>query len=128
MGIKGLILNDGVFREGDLFLNADLIPTKNVMNEGIDQILRVGTHMKVCNNTIESGSESVYAAGNFSVQSYKGSEFQSSFSRSYRQGECAGINMAGSVSEYDCYKEVNRFKILGIDVAFGGIFPVSGVS
>lgn len=125
--LKGVLLDSGVFREADLFINAasENYENKLAMSAGIstDSGIAVDRFMK-------TSADSVFAAGK-NISQYMGLNFEFSelsFCSSYHQGMCAGKNMAGEENIYLCHKEVRTVKLFGVIICCGGFFPQSDSS
>jgi len=117
---RGLIMEDGAE------IGADLI----IISAGIRPYAGLGSKLGlavnkglVVNDMMETGIKDIYAAGD--LIEHRG-VFYGIWPASEKQGEIAGINMAGGNSLYEGTTVSNVLKIVGIDLAAAGDIDADG--
>ncbi len=116
----GLRLEDGRSLEGDLVLiSAGVRPN-------LDLAQKIGLEVDkgvLVNDRLETGIPDIYAAGDL-IQ-HRG-VFYGIWPASEKQGQIAGINMAGGNATYEGTVMSNRLKVVGIDLVSAGDIDVEG--
>jgi nitrite reductase (NADH) large subunit len=117
---RGLALEDGVE------INADLI----IISAGVRPSAGLGRKLGLTvnkgllvNDRMETGINGIYAAGD--LIEHKGI-FYGIWPAAQRQGEVAGINMAGGNEVYEGTTMSNVLKVAGIDLAAAGDIDADG--
>jgi nitrite reductase (NADH) large subunit len=118
--VEGLTLEDGTCIPCDMILISAGVRPNLALAEGLGLEIDKGV---IVNDRMETGIDSVYAAGDL-VQ-HRG-RFYGIWPAAEKQGEIAGINMAGGAELYEGTVMSNRLKVVGIDLVSSGEIDVEG--
>ena len=117
---QGLVLEDGTKIDSDLIIiSAGIRPSSEL---GMKLGLAVNKGL-IVNDMMETGIKDIYAAGD--LIEHRG-VFYGIWPASEKQGEIAGINMAGGNAIYEGTTMSNVLKIVGIDIAAAGDIDADG--
>jgi len=117
---QGLVLEDGTKIDSDLIIiSAGIRPSSGL---GMKLGLAVNKGL-IVNDMMETGIKDIYAAGD--LIEHRG-VFYGIWPASEKQGEIAGINMAGGNAIYEGTTMSNVLKIVGIDIAAAGDIDADG--
>jgi nitrite reductase (NADH) large subunit len=117
---QGLVLEDGTKIDSDLIIiSAGIRPSSGL---GMKLGLAVNRGL-IVNDMMETGIKDIYAAGD--LIEHRG-VFYGIWPASEKQGEIAGINMAGGNALYEGTTMSNVLKIVGIDIAAAGDIDADG--
>ncbi len=118
--VEGLVLEDGTS------INCDMILISAGVRPNLELSQRLGLEIDkgvIVNDRMETKIASICAAGDL-VQ-HRG-RFYGIWPAAERQGEVAGINMAGGEELYEGTVMSNRLKVVGIDLVSSGEIDVDG--
>ena len=118
--VEGLVLEDGTS------INCDMILISAGVRPNLELAQRLGLEIDkgvIVNDRMETKIAFIYAAGDL-VQ-HRG-RFYGIWPAAERQGEIAGINMAGGEELYEGTVMSNRLKVVGIDLVSSGEIDVDG--
>jgi nitrite reductase (NADH) large subunit len=118
--VEGLSLEDGTYISCDMILISAGVRPNLTLAERLGLEIDKGVAV---NDRMETGIASVYAAGDL-VQ-HRG-RFYGIWPAAEKQGEIAGINMAGGGELYEGTVMSNRLKVVGIDLVSSGEIDVEG--
>ncbi len=118
--VKGLALKNGSSIPCDMILISAGVRPNLKLAQGMG--LEIGEGV-IVNDRMETGIASIYAAGDL-IQ-HRG-RFYGIWPAAERQGEVAGINMAGGEELYEGTVMSNRLKVAGIDLVSSGQIDVEG--
>jgi nitrite reductase (NADH) large subunit len=118
--VRGLLLEDGTKIQCDLVIISAGVRPRAELGEKLGLTMNKGL---VVNDRMETGTDDIYAAGD--VIEHRGM-FYGIWHASQKQGEIAGINMAGGASTYEGTTVSNTLKVLGIDLASAGDIDPEG--
>lgn len=111
---KGLRLEDGTEIEGDLIIISAGVRPQAGLCKGLGLTINKGV---VVNDRMETETKDIYAAGD--LIEHRGM-FYGIWPAAQKQGEVAGINMAGGSAVYEGTTMSNMLKVVGIDLAAAG--------
>lgn len=112
--VEGVLLKDG------RIVNGEMVIVSAGVKPNIDLAKALGIELEngiIVNERLETMKNSIYAAGD--VAQFKGRCF-GIWPAAQRQGEIAGINMAGGDAIYEGTIISNTLKVLGIDLTSSG--------
>ncbi len=118
--VEGLALEDGTCISCDMILISAGVRPNLELAQGLGLEIDKGV---IVNDRMETNSASIYAAGDL-VQHRD--HFYGIWPAAERQGEVAGINMAGGEELYEGTVMSNRLKVVGIDLVSSGEIDVEG--
>jgi len=118
--VEGLALEDGTSIASDMVLISAGVRPNLELAQSLALEIEKGV---IVNDRMETGIASIYAAGDL-VQ-HRG-QFYGIWPAAERQGEVAGINMAGGEELYAGTVMSNRLKVVGIDLVSSGEIDVDG--
>jgi len=118
--VEGLVLEDGTQIPCDMILISAGVRPNLELAQGLGLEIDKGV---VVNDRMETKIASIYAAGDL-IQ-HRG-RFYGIWPAAERQGEVAGINMAGGEATYEGTVMSNRLKVVGIDLVSAGEIDVEG--
>jgi nitrite reductase (NADH) large subunit len=120
--VQGLVLEDGTKIDCDLIIiSAGVRPSAEL---GKKQGLTVNKGL-IVNDRMKTDIEGIYAAGD--LIEHRGM-FYGIWPAAQKQGEVAGINMAGGDALYEGTTMSNVLKVVGIDLASAGDIDADGKS
>lgn len=117
---------EGLVLEGGGYIHCDMILISAGVRPNLELAQRLGLEIDkgvIVNDRMETKIASIYAAGDL-VQ-HRG-RFYGIWPAAERQGEVAGINMAGGEELYEGTVMSNRLKVVGIDLVSSGEIDVDG--
>ncbi len=117
---KGLRLEDGTEIEGDLIIISAGVRPQAGLCKGLGLAISKGV---VVNDRMETEIKDIYAAGD--LVEHRGM-FYGIWPAAQKQGEVAGINMAGGNAVYEGTTMSNVLKVVGIDLAAAGDIDADG--
>ena len=115
---------EGLVLEGGTCIHCDMILISAGVRPNLELAQRLGLEIDkgvIVNDRMETKIASIYAAGDL-VQ-HRG-RFYGIWPAAERQGEVAGINMAGGEELYEGTVMSNRLKVVGIDLVSSGEIDV----
>jgi nitrite reductase (NADH) large subunit len=118
--VESLALEDGTLIPCDMILISAGVRPSLELAQGLGLEIDKGV---VVNDRMETKIASIYAAGDL-IQ-HRG-RFYGIWPAAERQGEVAGINMAGGEATYEGTVMSNRLKVVGIDLVSAGEIDVEG--
>lgn len=118
--VEGLALDDGTYIPCDMILISAGVRPNLELAQGLGLEIDKGV---IVNDRTETNSAAIYAAGDL-VQHRV--HFYGIWPAAERQGEVAGINMAGGEELYEGTVMSNRLKVVGIDLVSSGEIDVEG--
>ena len=118
--VEGLGLEDGTSISCDMILISAGVRPNLELAQGLGLEIDKGV---IVNDRMEANSASVYAAGDLGQHR---EHFYGIWPAAERQGEVAGINMAGGEELYESTVMSNRLKVVGIDLVSSGEIDVEG--
>jgi nitrite reductase (NADH) large subunit len=118
--VESLALEDGTRIPCDMILISAGVRPNLELAQGLGLEIDKGV---VVNDRMETNIASLYAAGDL-IQ-HRG-RFYGIWPAAERQGEIAGINMAGGEATYEGTVMSNRLKVVGIDLVSAGEIDVEG--
>jgi nitrite reductase (NADH) large subunit len=118
--VKGLVLEDGTILECDMIIISAGVRARANLAKKIGLTMQKG--IKV-NDRMETEIKDIYAAGD--VIEHR-NVFYGIWHASQKQGEVAGINMAGGDALYEGTTPSNILKVVGIDLAAAGDIDAEG--
>jgi nitrite reductase (NADH) large subunit len=116
----GLLLDDGTSIEGDFFIISAGVRPRADLCEKLDLPISKGV---VVNDRMETQVQDIFAAGDLIEHRER---FYGIWFAAQKQGEVAGINMAGGNALYGGTTMSNVLKVVGIDLAAAGDIDVEG--
>jgi nitrite reductase (NADH) large subunit len=116
--VEGLTLEDGTQIPSDMILISAGVRPNLELAQALDLEIDKGV---IINDRMETGITSIYAAGD--LVEHRG-RFYGIWPAAERQGEVAGINMAGGEELYEGTVMSNRLKVVGIDLVSSGEIDV----
>jgi len=119
---KGLRLEDGTEIEGDLIIISAGVRPQAGLCKGLGLTINKGV---VVNDRMETETKDIYAAGD--LIEHRGM-FYGIWPAAQKQGEVAGMNMAGGSAVYEGTTMSNMLKVVGIDLAAAGDIDAEGKS
>lgn len=119
-GVKGLLLEDGTRIDGDLIIISAGVRPQSGLCKGLGLTIGKGV---VVNDRMETEIKDIYAAGD--LIEHRGM-FYGIWPAAQKQGEVAGINMAGGNAVYEGTMMSNMLKVVGIDLAAAGDIDADG--
>jgi len=117
---QGLVLEDGTKIDSDLIIISAGIRSSSGLGMKLGLAVNKGL---IVNDMMETGIKDIYAAGD--LIEHRG-VFYGIWPASEKQGEIAGINMAGGNAIYEGTTMSNVLKIVGIDIAAAGDIDADG--
>ncbi len=124
--IQGKEKAEGLVLEGGQILPCDMVLISAGVRPNLDLARQLGLAVDkgvLVNDRLETQVPDVYAAGD--VIEHRG-VFYGIWPASEKQGEIAGINMAGGSALYEGTVMSNRLKVVGIDLVSSGDIDVDG--
>ena len=118
--VEGLRLKDGRMVEGQMVIISAGVRPNLQLAKGIGLETKNGI---LVNDRLETKREGVFAAGD--VAEHRGRSY-GIWPAAQRQGEIAGVNMAGGNSVYEGTVVSNRLKVVGIDLTAAGEIDPEG--
>jgi nitrite reductase (NADH) large subunit len=118
--VEALILKDGTRIDCDMILISAGIRCNALLAKKLSLPLEKGV---IVNDRMETGIPDVYAAGD--IVQHKGI-FYGIWAAAEKQGEVAGINMAGGNAEYQGTTVSNTLQVAGIDICAAGEIDAEG--
>jgi len=112
--VEGLLLEDGTRIDGDLVIISAGVRPQAGLCKSLGLTISKGV---VVNDRMETEIKDIYAAGD--LVEHRG-VFYGIWPAAQKQGEVAGINMAGGNAIYDGTTMSNFLKVVGIDLAAAG--------
>jgi nitrite reductase (NADH) large subunit len=116
----GILLEDGARIDGDLIIISAGVRPRVELAEKSALTIKRGV---VVNDRMETGTKYIYAAGDLIEHRER---FYGIWPAARKQGEVAGINMAGGSALYDGTTMANILKVVGIDLASAGDIDADG--
>jgi nitrite reductase (NADH) large subunit len=116
----GIVLEDGRDIRGDLIIVSAGVRPRGELAQDLGLSINKGVAV---NDMMETGRENVYAAGD--LVEHQGN-FYGIWPAARKQGEIAGINMAGGSAVYGGTTLSNKLKVVGIDLAAAGNIDADG--
>jgi len=110
----GVLLEDGTHIEGDMVIVSAGIRPRSELADMLGLESKKGV---IVNDRMETGRENIYAAGDLIEHRER---FYGIWPAAEKQGETAGINMAGGDSTYEGTTMSNVLKVVGVDLAAAG--------
>jgi nitrite reductase (NADH) large subunit len=117
---EGLILDDGTHIDCDMIIISAGARPNSLLAQKLDLPIEKGV---IINNRMETGIPDIYAAGDL-VQ--HNGIFYGIWPAAEKQGEVAGINMAGGNTEYHGTTVSITLKVAGIDLCAAGEIDIEG--
>jgi nitrite reductase (NADH) large subunit len=117
---NGLLLEDGTAIDGDLVIISAGVRPQAELCKKIGLTVNKGV---VVNDRMETEVQDVYAAGDLIEHRER---FYGIWPAAQKQGEVAGINMAGGDAVYEGTTMSNVLKVVGIDLAAAGDIDADG--
>ncbi|MBI4682433.1 MAG: NAD(P)/FAD-dependent oxidoreductase [Nitrospirae bacterium] len=118
--VKGLLLEDGTRIDSDLIIISAGVRPQAGLCKGLGLTISKGA---VINDRMETEIKDIYAAGD--LVEHRGM-FYGIWPAAQKQGEIAGINMAGGNAVYEGTTMSNMLKVVGIDLAAAGDIDADG--
>jgi len=118
--VEGLRFKDGRMVEGQMVIISAGVRPNLQLAKGIGLETKNGI---LVNDRLETKREGVFAAGD--VAEHRGRSY-GIWPAAQRQGEIAGVNMAGGNSVYEGTVVSNRLKVVGIDLTAAGEIDPEG--
>ncbi|MBI5664281.1 MAG: NAD(P)/FAD-dependent oxidoreductase [Nitrospirae bacterium] len=118
----GLLLEDGTRVDGDLIIVSAGVRPQAELAKKLGLPVNKGV---VVNDRMETETKDIYAAGD--LIEHRGM-FYGIWPAAQKQGEIAGINMAGGNAVYEGTTMSNVLKVVGIDLAAAGDIDADGKS
>ncbi|MCL4492108.1 MAG: FAD-dependent oxidoreductase [Nitrospirae bacterium] len=118
--VEGLLLDDGGLIRGDMIITSTGVRSETSLLEGIGVKLGVGVPV---NDRMETDVADIYAAGD--LAEHRGI-FYGIWPAAEKQGEIAGINMAGGNAIYEGTLRSNILKVAGLDLLSAGELNAEG--
>jgi nitrite reductase (NADH) large subunit len=118
--VKGLLLEDGTSIDGDLIIISAGVRPQSELCKKLGLKISKGV---VVNDRMETEIKDIYAAGD--LIEHRGI-FYGIWPAAHKQGEVAGLNMAGGNAVYEGTTMSNVLKVVGIDLAAGGDIDADG--
>jgi nitrite reductase (NADH) large subunit len=119
-GVKGLLLEDGTEIGGDLIIISAGVRPQADLCKRLGLTISKGV---VVNDRMETEIKDIYAAGD--LIEHRGM-FYGIWPAARKQGEIAGVNMAGGDAVYEGTTMSNILKVVGIDLAAAGDIDAEG--
>jgi nitrite reductase (NADH) large subunit len=119
-GAKGLRLEDGTEIDGDLIIVSAGVRPQAALCKSLGLTISKGVAV---NDRMETEIKDIYAAGD--LIEHRGM-FYGIWPAAQKQGETAGINMAGGNALYEGTTMSNMLKVVGIDLAAAGDIDADG--
>lgn len=116
-----VILEDGTVIQGDLVIISAGVRPRAELPEKLGMTMNKGV---MVNDRMETEAKGIYAAGDLIVHRDR---FYGIWPAAEKQGEVAGINMAGGTASYEGTTISNVLKVVGIDLAAAGDIDDDGV-
>jgi nitrite reductase (NADH) large subunit len=116
----GVLLEDGTKIDGDLIIMSAGVRPRAEMAEKSGLTIKRGV---VVNDRMETGTKDIYAAGDLIEHRERSYGI---WPAARKQGEVAGINMAGGSALYEGTTMANILKVAGIDLASAGDIDADG--
>jgi len=119
--VEALVLDDGTR------IGCDMIIISAGVRYNPMLALKLGLPVEkgvIVNNKMETGIPDIYAAGDFIQHN---GVFYGTWTAAEKQGEVAGINMAGGNAEYHGTIISNTLKVAGIDICAAGDIDAEGL-
>ena len=116
----GVLLEDGAHVEGDMVIVSAGIRPRSELADALGLQSDKGVQV---NDRMETGRENIFAAGD--LIEHKG-KFYGIWQAAEKQGEVAGINMAGGQAMYEGTTISNVLKVVGVDLAAAGDIDPEG--
>ncbi len=117
---EGLLLNDGTRIDCDMVIISAGVRPKSVLAQVLGLKIEKGV---IVDDRMSTGIPDVYAAGDLIQHS---GVFYGLWPAAEKQGEVAGINMAGGHALYHGTPISNRLKVVGIDLVAAGDIDADG--
>jgi nitrite reductase (NADH) large subunit len=111
---EGISLEDGTGIDGDLVIVSAGVRPRAGLAEQLGLTINKGL---VVNDRMETGINGIYAAGDLIEHRER---FYGIWPAAQKQGEIAGINMAGGEAVYEGTTMSNVLKVVGVDLAAAG--------
>jgi len=118
--VEALILDDGTRIDCNMIVISAGVRHNSLLTQRLDLPVEKGV---IVNNKMETGIPYIYAAGDL-VQ--HNSIFYGIWPAAEKQGEVAGINMAGGNTEYQGTTISNTLRVAGIDLCAAGDIDAEG--
>ena len=118
--VEALILDDGTRIDCNMIVISAGVRHNSLLTQRLDLPVEKGV---IVNNKMETGIPDIYAAGDL-VQ--HNSIFYGIWPAAEKQGEVAGINMAGGNTEYQGTTISNTLSVAGIDLCAAGDIDAEG--
>jgi nitrite reductase (NADH) large subunit len=118
--VEGLRLKDGRTVEGQMVIVSAGVKPNIKLAQTMGLVTRNGI---LVNDRLETKAEGIFAAGD--VAEHRG-RYYGIWPASQRQGEAAGVNMAGGNALYEGTVVSNTLKVVGIDLASSGEIDPEG--
>lgn len=118
---RGILLEDGTAIDGDMIIISAGVRPRAGLAQKIGMSINKGV---VVNDRMETAVEGIYAAGD--LIEHRGM-FYGLWNAAEKQGEVAGINMAGGDALYEGTTMSNVLKVVGVDLAAAGDIDDAGV-
>ncbi len=119
--VEALVLEDGTLIDCDMILISAGVRYNPLLALKLGLPVEKGV---IVNNKMETGIPDIYAAGDLIQHN---GIFYGIWSAAEKQGEVAGINMAGGNSEYHGTIISNTLKVAGIDICAAGDIDAEGM-
>lgn len=117
---EALVLDDGTRIDCDMIIISAGVRPNSLLAQKLELPVEKGV---IVNNKMETGIPDIYAAGDL-VQ--HNNIFYGLWPAAEKQGEIAGINMAGGNAEYHGTTISNTLKVTGIDLCAAGDIDAEG--
>jgi nitrite reductase (NADH) large subunit len=111
---EGVLLEDGTHIDGDVIIVSAGIRPQSELADMLGLESKKGV---LVNDSMETGRENIYAAGDLIEHREK---FYGIWPAAEKQGEVAGIKMAGGDAQYEGTTMSNVLKVVGVDLAAAG--------
>lgn len=118
--VRGVLLEDGTAIECDVILVSAGVRPRADLAQALGLTIHKGL---VVNERMETEASGIYAAGD--LIEYR-DRFYGIWPAAQKQGETAGINMAGGDAVYEGTTMSNVLKVVGIDLAAAGNIDADG--
>lgn len=118
--VAALLLEDGTRIEGDLVIVSAGVRPQAALATKLGLTVNKGV---VVNDRMETGAGDIWAAGDLIEHRER---FYGIWPAAQKQGEVAGINMAGGDSVYEGTTMSNVLKVVGVDLAAAGDIDAEG--
>ena len=116
----GVLLKDGTHIEGDMVIVSAGIRPRSELADALGLQSNKGV---IVNDRMETDRKNIFAAGDLIEHREK---FYGIWPAAEKQGEVAGINMAGGQATYEGTTMSNVLKVVGIDLAAAGDIDPEG--